>query len=48
MKVLSASVGFVLKGGGFYQNDYKNKPETPKPECGGCEHSGGCPHNKNN
>jgi putative FmdB family regulatory protein len=46
MKVVSASVGFVLKGGGFYQNDYKNKPEAePKPECGGCEHGkGGCPH----
>ncbi|HRU38360.1 MAG TPA: zinc ribbon domain-containing protein [Candidatus Goldiibacteriota bacterium] len=47
MKVLSASVGFVLKGSGFYQNDYKNKPE-PKPECGGCDHAGGCPHSKNN
>lgn len=42
-KVLSASVGFVFKGSGFYQNDYKNKP-APEEKCGGCEHSKGCPH----
>jgi putative FmdB family regulatory protein len=42
-KVISVSAGFVLKGGGFYQNDYKNKPE---PACEGCDHHKGCPHNK--
>jgi len=43
-RLISANVGFVLKGSGFYQNDYKNKPAVEsKPEscaagdacCGG-------------
>lgn len=25
-RLISANVGFVLKGAGFYQNDYKNPP----------------------
>jgi putative FmdB family regulatory protein len=44
-KVLSASVGFVFKGSGFYQNDYKNKPE---PKCEGCDKAKGCPHAEKN
>jgi putative FmdB family regulatory protein len=35
-RLISANVGFILKGSGFYQNDYKNHPapvvET-KPEA---------------
>ena len=34
-RLLSANVGFVLKGAGFYQNDYKNSggsnQKAPKP-----------------
>ena len=30
-RLISANVGFVLKGSGFYQNEYKN---TPKPSTG--------------
>lgn len=30
-RLISANVGFVLKGAGFYQNDYKAQP-SPKPE----------------
>jgi putative FmdB family regulatory protein len=45
IKVISAGVGFVLKGKGFYQNDYKNKDEKhPEGEaCKGCEHAKECP-----
>lgn len=28
-RLISANVGFVLKGSGFYQNDYKNTPTVP-------------------
>ncbi|MGH7740013.1 MAG: FmdB family zinc ribbon protein [bacterium] len=44
-RLISAGVGFVLKGGGFYQNDYKSAPaaplESPAPDsaqagCGTC------------
>lgn len=32
-RLISANVGFVLKGSGFYQNDFKNTPVIPdKPE----------------
>ena len=45
VKVVSASVGFVFKGSGFYETDYKRKE---KPEsCESCEHGKGCPHSKN-
>jgi putative FmdB family regulatory protein len=27
-RLVSANVGFILKGSGFYQNDYKNKNNT--------------------
>ena len=30
-RLISANVGFVLKGSGFYQNDYKNSSSTPLP-----------------
>lgn len=33
-RLISAGAGFVLKGAGFYQNDYKNAP-APAPACGG-------------
>lgn len=29
-RLISANVGFVLKGSGFYQNDYKNHPAPAK------------------
>ncbi|HUO57224.1 MAG TPA: zinc ribbon domain-containing protein [bacterium] len=32
-RLISANVGFVLKGAGFYQNDYKN-PSTPSDRSG--------------
>jgi putative FmdB family regulatory protein len=49
---MSANVGFVLKGSGFYQNDYK-KPAAPKeeakpapasPPCGSCCEAKSCPN----
>jgi len=30
-RLISANVGFVLKGSGFYQNDFKNKPKPSSP-----------------
>ena len=30
-RLVSANVGFVLKGSGFYQNDYKNSGSSPGP-----------------
>lgn len=54
-RLLSANVGFVLKGSGFYQNDYKNpkplsdeKPKTAEssgPGCGACGSPDPCPNN---
>ncbi len=53
-RLLSANVGFVLKGSGFYQNDYKNpgpsrekKPEGkespgPVPSAGSTSSGQGC------
>jgi putative FmdB family regulatory protein len=35
-RLISANVGFILKGSGFYQNEYKNKPAPvveSKPEA---------------
>lgn len=29
-RLISANVGFVLKGAGFYQNDYKNTGSQPE------------------
>jgi putative FmdB family regulatory protein len=53
-RLLSANVGFVLKGAGFYQNDYKTQPAA-KPEakpstgaapgCGTCGGPDPCPNN---
>jgi putative FmdB family regulatory protein len=31
-RLISANVGFVFKGSGFYQNDFKTQPTT-KPEA---------------
>ena len=53
-RLISANVGFVLKGAGFYQNDYKNsgsskaesKPtESSGPGCGACGSPDPCPNN---
>ncbi len=54
-RLLSANVGFILKGAGFYQNDYKNpkassdsKPKTSEstgPGCGTCGSPDPCPNN---
>ncbi len=30
-RLISANVGFVFKGSGFYQNEYKNPPRSPEP-----------------
>jgi len=35
-RLISANVGFVFKGSGFYQNEYKNPPNTmqaPSPSA---------------
>ncbi|HJT25121.1 MAG TPA: zinc ribbon domain-containing protein [bacterium] len=54
-RLLSANVGFVLKGSGFYQNDYKNPSPSPEPKsknsesagpgCGACGSPDPCPNN---
>jgi len=54
-RLLSANVGFVLKGSGFYQNDYKNPSpsseskskgsEASGPGCGTCGSPDPCPNN---
>ena len=46
-RLVSANVGFVLKGSGFYQNDYKNSshssPAEKKPESKPSDSTGqGC------
>jgi putative FmdB family regulatory protein len=55
-RMVSANVGFVLKGSGFYQNDYKNpapskteaKPKAdPAPGCGACGSPDPCPSGNN-
>jgi putative FmdB family regulatory protein len=55
-RLISANVGFVLKGAGFYQNDYKSqgapKAETkdsqpPGPGCGTCGGPDPCPSGNN-
>jgi putative FmdB family regulatory protein len=43
---ISSNVGFVLKGSGFYQNDYKNN--SPQASgCGSCSEKSSCPSSKN-
>jgi putative FmdB family regulatory protein len=54
-RLLTANVGFVLKGSGFYQNDYKPASAAPEvkpapgpeasPGCGHCAETPGCPNN---
>lgn len=52
-RLLSANVGFVLKGSGFYQNEYKNRVASPAPKapessgqgCGTCGSPDPCPNN---
>lgn len=39
-RLLSANVGFILKGSGFYQNDYKNPTSSLGPKSMGSETSG--------
>jgi putative FmdB family regulatory protein len=56
-RLISANVGFVLKGSGFYQNEYKNSPsaaakaEAPPPPaapaCGSCSEAKSCPNASN-
>lgn len=41
-KLISKGSGFVLKGSGFYQTDYKNKPKTSEG-CGSKEECSSCP-----
>jgi putative FmdB family regulatory protein len=47
-RVLSANVGFVLKGSGFYQNEYKNTSSGASSSshgsgCGCCSEKASCP-----
>lgn len=54
-RLMSANVGFVLKGSGFYQNDYKKpapskeeaKPPVAAPPCGSCSEAKSCPNASN-
>ena len=55
-RLISVGVGLVLKGSGFYQNDYKNtsptstegKPsESTAPGCGACGSPDPCPSGNN-
>ncbi len=49
-RLISAGVGFVLKGSGFYQNDYKSPLVSEKPAdaaqsgCGACGSPDPCPN----
>ena len=42
-RLISANVGFVLKGSGFYQNDYKKPASPSEPKAKGPEASGPAP-----
>ncbi len=42
-RLISANVGFVLKGAGFYQNDYKNPAPSPERKAKGVESSDPAP-----
>lgn len=43
-KLISKGSGFVLKGSGFYQTDYKSKPKSePSEGCGSKEACSTCP-----
>jgi putative FmdB family regulatory protein len=57
-RLISANVGFVLKGAGFYQNDYKTQPASkseakpaaeagPSAGCGACGSPDPCPSGNN-
>jgi putative FmdB family regulatory protein len=55
-RLISANVGLVLKGSGFYQNDYKNNSPAPAeakpadasgPGCGACGSPDPCPSGNN-
>jgi putative FmdB family regulatory protein len=39
-RLISANVGFVFKGAGFYQNDYKNPPGPAKATPDGSSTAG--------
>lgn len=41
-KLISKGSGFVLKGSGFYQTDYKNQPKKNEG-CGSKEACASCP-----
>ncbi|HVM33210.1 MAG TPA: FmdB family zinc ribbon protein [bacterium] len=47
-RLISASVGFVLKGSGFYQNDSRPAPAPENPPsmggCGACGSPDPCPN----
>ncbi len=38
-RLISSGGGIIFKGSGFYETDYKRKPEAP--QCGSC--CGSCP-----
>ncbi|HET9869075.1 MAG TPA: FmdB family zinc ribbon protein [bacterium] len=48
-RLISAGIGFVLKGSGFYQNDSKSAPVPDPPPaagpgCGACGGPDPCPN----
>ena len=41
-RLIGSGAGLILKGDGFYQNDYR-KPSKPAPECPSCSTCPTCP-----
>ncbi|MCL2844657.1 MAG: zinc ribbon domain-containing protein [Chitinivibrionia bacterium] len=41
-RLIGMGAGAILKGTGYYQTDFKNKPAAKKAECQGCPSAGAC------
>jgi len=45
-RLISSGAGVIFKGNGFYETDYKKKPEPPScpaSESGSCPNKSACP-----
>ncbi len=47
-RLISAGMGVIFKGSGFYENDYKKKTgsNSDKPSCSGSDGCSGCSKRK--
>ena len=45
-RLISGGAGFIFKGSGFYQTDYKNKETSYSAEKEGSKDCEGCPNKK--